>query len=89
MNHFAAHNPEAYEAMERAGGYADEMRARVDAERKERRENPPLKQTGPDRYAVEHDDREMCRACGELPVSVGIYCRRCNASLDDERESGR
>jgi hypothetical protein len=52
----------------------------------------PIKQTSPDRAHLTHDDREMCRACGELPATEGMYCRRCWASLEDdrlERESNR
>lgn len=52
----------------------------------------PIRQVSPDRVVIVHDDREMCKACGEYPVQHGMYCRRCNRSLEDdrlERECGR
>lgn len=54
-----------------------------------------LRETEPGRYAIQHDDREMCVVCGELPVhyqALGPYCLRCDRQiLEDryERESNR
>lgn len=56
--------------------------------------NEPLRQVSPDRVVIADDDREMCRACGELPVSYPdtMHCRRCERNIQEdrlERESNR
>jgi hypothetical protein len=48
-------------------------------------EESPLNQVAPDRVVLTHDDREMCRVCGELPAVEGPWCRRCWASMEDDR----
>jgi hypothetical protein len=82
MSRWHREHPE-YEEM---GWEPPDFRAAWDLERKRQKEEGPIKQVSPDRAVITDDDRELCRACGELPATRGMYCRRCDDSIRDERE---